>query len=117
MKGAKKAKRLWLIILLLTLITSLISVPLCAISALKLKYVLTGITATVILHGCYGIGFYFLAYARAKAAHKCIIAIENGANSVLAISEHTGYTEKTVRQSIIKAQKKGYLTGHEVDLQ
>ena len=109
MKRAKREKGLWLAAAVITLITTLVCVPVCAISALKESYVIVGITAAVIIHGCYGIGFYSLSFSRAKAVCRCILAFDEGKRLYSDISICTGYTEKAVRDSLARSIKNGYI--------
>lgn len=110
MKKAKRASTVWLFVALVTLFTTLVSVPFCAILALKESYVLMTAFAVVIIHGCYGIGFYTLAYSRAKATFKCILAVQEGKKLYSDISRVTGYNEQAVKRCLLVAVKKGFIT-------
>ena len=110
MKKAKKSRTAWLSVAIITLVVTLVSIPLCAITALKESYALMAVFAVIIIHGCYGIGFYSLEFSRANATVKCLLAVDEGRVRYSDISTGTGYNESAVRSSLLRAVKKGFIT-------
>ena len=112
MKKALLRKRIWLIVGILTAVSIAAGVPLLVITALKAKYLLMAFLIARVAHGCYGVTFYFLAFASASADVKCLRAVEMGVLAYSDISSIVMLQPDAVRAHLGKCLSKGYIRGY-----
>lgn len=110
MRAAERRKRVWLFLGVLSAVSIAAGVPLLAICALKLLYIPMVFLILFVGHGAYGIAYYFVQYARERAAIRCIPHIARAREiSYAALGEKIGMTPEGARYTAERCIRLGYV--------
>ena len=111
MERALAMKRVWLLLGVFSAVSVAVGAPLMAISALKLQDVPLAILTLFVLHGVWGMPFYFIAYSRERATLRLLPYISGAVGvSYGELGARVGMTAEGARRIAERALKKGYIT-------
>ena len=108
MDKLNKARRLWLALVIIALVSIFLGTPLLALAALKGYYVVAGILVVIVSHGFYGFPFYLRAFRRTRIMRVYLSLLNEGVSDGSIIEEHTRLTEAARAEYLERMIKKGY---------
>ena len=112
MQKANRERTVWLVVGILTAVFAVISIPCIVFSALAGAYFPMAIAIAFVVHGFYGVTFYFLAFARAGDRLRCVKAFEEGLRSFDKISAYTMLSREATCETLALCLKKEYIVGY-----
>ena len=110
MKSISVRKRVWLLVAIASLVLATLGMAGVFVFALKLRYVLLGISVFLVGHGLYGAPFYLVAFDNFRATEKILSAMESGADTLSEISEKTRLKPDFIKKLLQKAKKRGFIS-------
>ncbi len=113
MERAKRTRKIWLWVAILTSVSAVAAIPAIVFSALGESYFLMALAIALVAHGFYGVTFYFLAFSRAGERLRCVRAVtEEGLRSYEAIGNYAMITPAAARDSLAACLKREYIRGY-----
>ncbi len=113
MERAKRTRIIWLWVAILTSVSAVAAIPAIVFSALGKSYFLMALAIALVVHGFYGVTFYFLAFAKSGDRLRCVRAVsEEGLRSYEAIGAYAMMTPAVARDTLAACLKREYIRGY-----
>jgi len=116
MEQAKRNRRIWFSVMLITAITGVASIPGIVLFAIYEQFFLMAVCIALTVHAFFGITFYALAMANAACDVRLLRAVSSyGLCTVADLASATGMSYSTAKESLARCIKRGYLEGYSFD--
>ena len=116
MDKAKRIKKIWLAVVIVTAVTAVAGLPALIVFAINDMMALMAVALVLFLHGFFGITFYALALSGASHDVRVVDAIDGqGLTNINDIAMCSALPIGSTADSIRRCMKRGYIVGYIFD--